>query len=74
MSKSSGSISTGSYSKKISFEELSSSDTGMSVPMKKKRCSLSSLTEEFKKAKLPTFDGEIKKGEEVKGWLLGLKK
>jgi hypothetical protein len=30
--------------------------------------------EDFKKAKPPTFDGEIKKGEEVEVWLLGLKK
>jgi hypothetical protein len=54
---------------------LSNSDTGSSVPRKKKkRHSQSSLTEEFKKAKPPTFDGEIKKGEEVEAWLLGLKK
>jgi hypothetical protein len=30
--------------------------------------------EEFKKSKPPSFDGEIKKGEEVEAWLLGLKK
>jgi hypothetical protein len=30
--------------------------------------------EEFKKAKPPSFDGEIKKGEEAEAWLLGLKK
>jgi hypothetical protein len=28
----------------------------------------------LKKAKPPSFDGEIKKGEEAKAWLLGLKK
>jgi hypothetical protein len=38
---------------------------------KKKRHSQSSLIEEFKKAKLPTFDGEIKEGEETKAWFLG---
>jgi hypothetical protein len=32
------------------------------------------LTKEFKKAKSPTFDGEINKGEEVEAWLLDLKK
>jgi hypothetical protein len=32
------------------------------------------LTEEFKKDKSPTFDGEIKKGEEVDAWLSGLRK
>jgi hypothetical protein len=30
--------------------------------------------EELKKEKPPTFDGEIKKGEEVEAWLLVLKK
>jgi hypothetical protein len=30
--------------------------------------------EEFRKAKQPYFDGEIKKGKEVEAWLLGLKK
>jgi hypothetical protein len=30
--------------------------------------------EEFRKAKTPSFDGEIKKGEEAEAWLLGLKK
>jgi hypothetical protein len=32
------------------------------------------VNEESKKAKLPTFDGEIEKGEEVEAWLFGLKK
>jgi len=30
--------------------------------------------EEFKKVKLPTFDGEMNKLEDVNGWLHGLKK
>jgi hypothetical protein len=30
--------------------------------------------EEFRKAKPPSFDGEINKGEEAEAWLLGLKK
>lgn len=29
---------------------------------------------EFKKAKLPTFDGEVKKLEDAKTWLLRVKK
>ena len=28
---------------------------------------------EFKRAKPPTFDGEIKTGQEVEAWLLGIK-
>jgi hypothetical protein len=30
--------------------------------------------EDFNKSKPPTFDGEIKRGEEAEVWLLGLKK
>jgi hypothetical protein len=41
---------------------------------KKQKTSKSHKFEEFRKAKPPSFDGEIKKGEEAKGWLLGLKK
>jgi hypothetical protein len=41
---------------------------------KKRKKSKSHDLEDFKKAKPPTFDGEIKKGEEAKFWLLGLKK
>jgi hypothetical protein len=41
---------------------------------KKQNNSKSHKFEEFKKAKPPSFDGEIKKGEEAETWLLGLKK
>jgi hypothetical protein len=41
---------------------------------KKRKHSKSHHHEEFKKEKPPTFDGEIKKGEEVEVWLLWLKK
>ena len=30
--------------------------------------------DEFRKAKPPTFDGEIKTGQEAEAWLLGIKK
>jgi hypothetical protein len=50
---------------------MSNSGTASSVPKKKKRRnSQSSLTEEFKKDKSPTFDGEIKKGEQVEERML----
>jgi hypothetical protein len=56
-------------------ERLSNNETGSSTHKKRrKRHSKSSLSEEFKKEKPPTFDGEIKKGEEAEAWLLGLKK
>ena len=29
---------------------------------------------EFAKAKLPTFNGEVKYGQEVEAWLLGMRK
>jgi hypothetical protein len=64
-----------SYCGKATTKELSSSDTRPSVPRNKKRDTRRVfLTKEFKKAKSPTFDGEIKKGEEVEAWLLGMRK
>ena len=41
---------------------------------KKRNHSKNHNLEEFKKAKPPSFDSELKKGEEVEAWLLGLKK
>jgi hypothetical protein len=67
--------STKSSSRKTTSVELSSSGMDSSVLKRKKKIhSQSSLTEEFKKAKLPTFNGEIKKGEEIEAWLFGMKK
>jgi hypothetical protein len=40
---------------------------------KKRKHSKIHNLEEFKKAKPPSFNGEIKRGEEAKAWLLGLK-
>jgi hypothetical protein len=41
---------------------------------KKQKPSKGRKFEEFRKSKPPSFDGEIKKGEEAEAWLLGLKK
>jgi hypothetical protein len=41
---------------------------------KKKKTSKGHKFEEFRKAKPPSFDDEINKGEESEDWLLGLKK
>ena len=41
---------------------------------KKRKHSKSHDPEEFNKSKPTTFDGQIKKGEEAKVWLLKLKK
>jgi hypothetical protein len=73
--ESSGGISTESSSRKTISAGQSSSGTKSNISKKRKRKNSQSFqTEEFKKAKLPTFDGEIKKGEEVEAWLFGLKK
>jgi hypothetical protein len=57
-------------------EGSSSSRTSSYSPRKQKKqnTSKSHKFEEFRKAKPPSFDGEIKKGEEAEAWLLGLKK
>ena len=57
-------------------EGSSSSRTSSYSQTKRKRqkTSKSHRFEEFKKAKPPSFDGEINKGEEAEAWLLGLKK
>jgi hypothetical protein len=41
---------------------------------KKRKHSKSHGPEEFKKAKPPSFNRDIKKGEEAEAWMLGLKK
>jgi hypothetical protein len=72
----------GDSSKESSGEETDNSKESSSSKtsshsqrkIKKRKHSKSHDPEEFKKAKPPTFDGEIKKGEETKVWLLGLKK
>jgi hypothetical protein len=45
------------------------------VSPKKKKKTLSEFSDRgIQEGKSPTFDGEIKKGEEVEAWLLGLRK
>lgn len=39
-----------------------------------KRSDRGYLRDEFKKAKPPTFDGEMKKPQDVEAWLLGMRK
>jgi hypothetical protein len=57
-------------------EGSSSSRTSSHSRRKRKNQKLSKSHNlaDFKKAKPPSFDGEIKKGEEAEAWLLGLKK
>ena len=44
------------------------------VKEKKKRHRRDRSWDEFKKAKPPTFDGEVNTGQEAEAWLLGIKK
>jgi hypothetical protein len=70
----SGGISTESSGPKINSTGQSSSGTKFNISKRRKRNkSQSFLIEEFNKANPPTFDGEIKKGEEAKAWLFNLK-
>jgi len=73
--KSRGGVSIESSSRKtISVGQPSSGTKSNIYERRKRKKSQNFLTEEFKKAKPPTFDGEIKKGEEVEAWLFSLKK
>ena len=55
--------------------EESSGDTSPSSHKRKRRRHHRDLSrDEFRKAKPPTFDSEIKMGQEAEAWLLGIKK
>ena len=41
---------------------------------KKRRFAWGELVGQLRRTKLPTFDGEVKQGEDVEAWLLGLEK
>jgi hypothetical protein len=72
-----GPVPNDSTEKEAGDSECSSSSRTSSYSQKKQKkqkTSKSHKFEEFKKAKPPSFDGEIKKGEEAEAWLLGLKK
>ena len=61
-------------SKSFDFEESSMDSISSSHKRKRKRHHRDHTRDEFKKAKPPTFDGEVKTGQEAKAWLLGIKK
>jgi hypothetical protein len=72
-----GQASDDSYGKETGDTEGSSSSITSSYSRrkrKKRKHSKNHNLEEFKKAKPPSFDGEIKKGDEAEAWFLGLKK
>ena len=55
-------------------EESSGDSSSSSHKIKRKRHHRDRSRDEFKKAKPPTFDGEVKTGQEAEAWLLGIKK
>ena len=62
-------------SSRSSNSEESSGDSSPSFQKgKRKRHQRDLSLDEFKKAKPPTFDGEVKTGQEAEAWLLGIKK
>ena len=56
------------------FEESSGDTSSYSHKRKRRRHHRDLSRDEFRKAKPPTFDGEIKTGQEVETWILGIKK
>jgi hypothetical protein len=72
-----GPVPDDSSEKEVGDSEGSSSNRNGSYSrrkQKKQKTSKGHKFEEFRKAKPPSFNGEIKKGEEAEAWLLGLKK
>ena len=61
-------------SRSSELEESSGDSSFSSRKGKRKRHHRERSRDEFKKAKPPMFDGEVKTGQEVEAWLLGIKK
>ena len=56
------------------FEESSGDTSSYSRKRKRRRNHRNHSRDEFKKVKPPTFDGEIKTGQDIEAWLLGINK
>ena len=54
-------------------EESNGDSSSSSRKIKRKRHHRDCSRDEFKKAKPPTFDGEVNTGQEAKAWLFGIK-
>ena len=61
-------------SRSSNSEEASGDSISCSHKGKRKRHHRDLSRDEFKKAKTPTFNGEVKTGQEAEAWLLGIKK
>ena len=55
-------------------EESSGDTTSSSHKRKRRRHHRDRSRDEFRKGKPPTFDGEIRIGQEAEAWILGIKK
>ena len=55
-------------------EESNGDSSSSSRKIKRRKHHRDCPRDEFKKAKPPTFDGEVKTGQEAEAWLLGIKK
>ena len=55
------------------YEESSGDTSSYSHKRKRRRHQRDHSRDEFRKAKAPTFDGEIKTGQEAESWLLAIK-
>ena len=61
-------------SRSSNSKEASGDSSSSSCKGKRKRHHIYRSQDEFKKDKPPTFDGEVKTGQEDEAWLLGIKK
>ena len=61
-------------SRSSDIEEYSGDSSSSSCKGNRNKHHTDRSWDEFKKAKPPTFDGEVKTGQEVEAWLLGIKK
>ena len=61
---------SGSYDYEISIEDSGSSSHRGRRKRRYQNCS----RDEFRKEKPPTFNGEVKTGQEAEAWLLGIRK
>ena len=61
------------FSRSSDSKESSGDSNSSSHKSKRKRRHRDRSRDEFKKAKHPTFDGEVKTGQEAEAWLLEIK-
>ena len=62
------------FGEQRNYHSTSDSSDDNQYTKKRKYKPLKEISEEFKKIKPPTFNGETEKGEEAESWLYGMKK